>query len=95
MRTYPFSLANHGHDIEFRYNRLRNMESDYFAGDLQLTSAEFERLEEELELVTKAYEAILNTFNNGRVVWVDGATLAILKKCVAWATVERDRKNRK
>ena len=89
-KLYPFSLTKHAHDIEFRYNRLKNMESDYFAGDLQLTKAEYDSLQKELELVTKAYHTILTTFSDGRVVWVDGATLGILKECVAWATTERD-----
>ncbi len=89
-KLYPFSLAKHGHDIEFRYNRLKNIEHDYFCEGLKLTDAEYDKLEKELELVTKAYEIILNTFSNGKVVWVDGATLGILKECVAWATTERD-----
>lgn len=93
-KTYPFSIAKHGHDIEFRYNRLKNMMCDYFDGELDLNDAQFDRLEEELELVKEAYLTILNTPGNGRVVWVDGRTLGILKECVAWAAAERDRRNR-
>ena len=89
-KLYPFSIAKHGHDIEYRYNRLKNIEHDYFCEGLKLTDAEYDKLEEELELVTKAYETILNTYSNGKVVWVDGATLRILNECVAWATTERD-----
>ena len=92
-KLYPFSLAKNGHDIEFRYNRLKNMECDYFDGGIELTKEQYDHLEKELELVQKAYHIILSTPSNGRVVWVDGETLAILKKCVAWATYERDRKN--
>lgn len=90
QKLYPFSLTKHAHDIEYRYNRLKNIEHDYFCEGLELTKAEYNKLEEELELVTKAYEIILTTFSNGKVVWVDGATLGILKECVAWATTERD-----
>lgn len=89
-KLYPFSIAKHGHDIEYRYNRLKNIESDYFSGEIDLTDIEFDKLEKELEIVEKAYETILNTFSDGRVVWVDGKTLGILKECVAWATTERD-----
>ena len=89
-KLYPFSLTKHAHDIEFRYNRLKNLECDYFAGEIELTNAEFNKMEEELELVTKAYETILNTFSDGRIVWVDGETLGILKECVLWAETERD-----
>lgn len=95
MKKYPFSLTKHAHDIEFRYNRLKNLESEYFAGDVCLTNEEFDKLEKELEKVTKAYEVILSTFSDGRVVWVDGKTLCILKECVLWASTERDTHRRK
>lgn len=91
-KLYPFSISKHGHDIEFRYNRLQNIISDYFDGELELNDTQLNRIEEELELVTKAYHTILQTPNNGRVVWVDGSTLYTLKKCVAWAINERARK---
>ena len=94
QKLYPFSLVKHGHDIEYRYNRLKNIECDYFDGEIELSDAEYDRLEEELELVKNAYEIILNTHSDGRVVWVDGATLGILKECVAWATTQRDIKNK-
>ena len=95
QKLYPFSLVKHAHDIEFRYNRLKNTECDYFDGEIQLTNEEFDRLEAELKAVTEAYEIILNTHSDGKVVWVDGQTLAILKKCVLWADNERANKNRK
>jgi hypothetical protein len=94
-KLYPFSLVKHGHDIEFRYNRLKNIECDYFDGGTELTPEEFNRLETELEAVTEAYKIILNTHSNGKVVWVDGETLAILKRCVFWADNERANRNRK
>ena len=90
MKKYPFSLVKHAHDIEYRYNRLKNIECDYFDGGIQLTEDEYNRLQEELELVTKAYHTILTTHSDGKIVWVDGETYGILKKCVMWATEERN-----
>ena len=93
-KLYPFSLTKHAHDIEYRYNRLKNTRDDYFAGMIQMTIKQFDKLEADFQAVKNAYHTILNTFSNGFTVWVDGETIATLKKCVAWAEAERSNRNR-
>ena len=87
-KLYPFSVAKHAHDIEFRRNRVKNELGDYFNGELKLNDEEFNKLCELEEKLTELLEAVLNN-SNGRVCYLTGEQIGLAKECVLWANNKR------
>lgn len=87
-KLYPFSTAKHAHDIEYRYNRVKNELCDYFDGELELSNDEFDALCDLKEALTDLLEAVLNS-RDGRICYLTGKQIGLAKECVMWATNSR------
>lgn len=84
-KRYPFSLRKHGHDIEFRWNRLFNEQYDK-SSEGTLTNEEDEKYEE----LKDRLERILLTYPDGSgVIWLEGKDWALAQETVAWAESAR------
>lgn len=87
-KLYPFSTQKHAHDIEYRYNRVKNDLCDYFEGELKLSDAEFDKLCELEEALTELLLAVMNSAD-GRVSYFTGKQIGLAKECVMWADCNR------
>lgn len=86
-KTYPFSVAKHAHDIEYRYNFVYNRVYDS-EGEHGWTAEQVARGEEELDRLNDLRQSLL--FNgDGRVAWLTGKEYGLAKECVIWATERR------
>ena len=87
-KKYPFSQAKHAHDIEFQLNRCKNIEYDYFGGDIKLTNEEFDALEERIDALEELLLAIIDN-GNGYVTYLTGPQIGLAKEVVGWASNTR------
>lgn len=90
-KLYPFSQAKHAHDIEFRYNRVKNTMASFFDGEIKLSDEEFQELSNLEDALTELLEVVISS-GNGKVVWLTGQQIGLAKECVLWATEIRFRK---
>lgn len=87
-KLYPFSMAKHAHDVEYRRNRVKNELCDYFDGELKLSDKDFNKLCELEQNLTELLQAMLNS-SNGRVCYLTGKQIGLAKECVEWARNSR------
>lgn len=87
-KLYPFSTAKHAHDIEYRRNRVKNELSDYFAGEIELSDSDFDKLLNLEESLTDLLLAVLNS-SDGRICYLTGKQIGLAKECVVWAESRR------
>lgn len=84
MKKYPFSIAKHGHDIEFRINRIKNIRDD-----MRDAGTMTDELEERADNVLEALYEILSYYPEGGVVWLPGKLYGIAKETAIWASETR------
>ena len=89
-KSYPFSVAKHGHDIEFYRNRLFNTMCDMESGEIPMDTKRYDRIYDmyhgELE---ELYNAVCYNTRDGRVSYLTGPQIALAKKIVMWASEQR------
>lgn len=85
VKTYPFSVAKHAHDIEFYrnklYNTMRDMENNEIPMDRKQYKAISDMYYGELQ---ELYEMMFNS-RDGRIVYLTGKQIGLAKKIVEWA----------
>lgn len=86
-KLYPFSLEKNAHNIEFRYNRIKNILDDMYIGEIKATEQEIEKLEAEQEKVFEVYNMMFGAPSS--IIWLTGKQYSIAKECVIWATETR------
>lgn len=84
MKKYPFSLSKHGHDIEFRIARIKNVRDDM--RDAGTMTAELEiRADKTLDTM---YE-ILSYYPQNGIVWLPGNLYSVARETAVWASETR------
>lgn len=82
VKKYPFSVAKHQHDVEFRYNRVRNTLDDIYAGEIEATGEQIDSLE---ELKDQLDELRSYVFGSYPVCFLPGKFYELAIETVAWA----------
>lgn len=89
IKTYPFSVAKHAHDIEFYRNKLYNTMCDMENGEIPMNRKQYKLISDlyygELQ---ELYEMMFNS-RDGRIVYLSGKQIGLAKKIVAWASNTR------
>lgn len=87
MKTYPFSVAKHQHDVEFRYNRISNTIDDIYSGEIEATSEQIDELE---NLKDQLDELRGYVFGSYPICYLPGKIYGLAVETVAWAEHTRD-----
>ena len=81
MKKYPFNLAKHAHDLEFRRNRAKNE-----LYDKQMNGTLKDGEEERYEKLIEDLGNITLYFPDGKgIIWLAGKEYGLAKESVCWA----------
>jgi len=86
-KSYPFSVTKHQHDIEFRFNRVKNEMYDMEHGDIPWDDATYEKMN---ELSDQLEELMSYVYGSGGIAWIPGHLYGLAQDTVAWADNARD-----
>ena len=87
-KTYPFSIAKHGHDIELYHNRLFNTMCDMENGEIPMDAARHNRIHDMYYgLLMELMEAINGSYSP--IAQLTGPQIGLAKKIVFWASETR------
>lgn len=89
-KTYLFSAAKHAHDIEFHWNKMRNILSDMECGEIPMDSKKYDGISNLIESDT--YRSLLNKIYSAccrPVIYLTGPEIGLAKEIVAWASEAR------
>ena len=83
-KTYPFSLARHGHDLMLAYNLLftHYVTNENATAKLQNWATE-----------TRNRLAEIMNNGNGRIAFLTGEQIGLAKRAIEWAIAFRDERN--
>ena len=84
VKTYPFSLPKHAHDIEFYHNRVFNTMSDMESGEIPMDTARYNEL---YDLYYGPLAELMDVIYGSRspVAQLTGPQIGLAKEIVAWA----------
>jgi hypothetical protein len=85
LKLYPFNIGRHGHDLEFRKNRFRNIMHDMEHGDIPMHGEKYDIME---YLVDRINDILGYQTRNG-IAFLPGKLCGIAKESVIWATETR------
>lgn len=88
MKTYPFSITKHGHDIELYHNRLFNTMCDMESGEIPYDAKRYEAIHDMyygplMELM----EAVHGSYTP--IAQLTGEQIGLAKRIVTWASETR------
>lgn len=83
-KTYPFSMARHGHDLMLAYNLLFTQFIDN-----ENTTAKLHNWAVE----TRNRLSEIMAMGNGRVAYLTGEQIGLAKRAIVWAVEFRDMRN--
>ena len=84
-KMYWFSMAKHGHDLEFRMNRLKNTIDDMVMGDGKVDWDAVEKMEQEIEDI----QEIFHYWCGGGAVQLPANLYGVAKNASIWASETR------
>lgn len=91
MKKYPFSVAKHQHDVEYRYNKVRNILDDIYDGAVEATSNQVDNYENLLEQLDELRGYVFGSYP---VCYLPGNLYGLAIETVAWAEHSRDESHR-
>ena len=89
MKRYPFSCERHSHDIEFMYNRTRNLMYDLERSDDPADCKEYNRLQIQAHELSDLLSTVLATRDGRGIAWISGQDYKLAKEAISWAAEER------
>lgn len=89
MKTYPFSVQKHAHDVEYYHNHLFNVMADMESGEIPMDNSRYDKIHDlYYGDLMELYEAMFNS-RDGRVVYLTGKQIGLAKKITVWASERR------
>lgn len=88
MKTYPFSLSKHAHDIELYHNRLFNTMCDMESGEIPMDAARYNEIH---DMYYGPLQDLMNAIYGSRspIAQLTGPQIGLAKEIVAWASETR------
>lgn len=89
MKTYPFSMSKHAHDIEYYHNHLYNTMRDMENGEIPWDEARYDAMREMYDGKLADLMDAIYACRNPYVVQLTGEQIGLAKKIVFWASESR------
>lgn len=88
-KTYPFSVTKHQHDIELRYNRVRNEIHDMEQGTLEWDEDVYDRM---TGLSDRLQTLMSYVYGSGGIAWIPSHLYGLAQDTIEWAASVRGAK---
>ena len=87
-KTYPFSVAKHGHDIELYHNRLFNTMCDMESGEIPMDAARYDKIH---DMYYGPLMDLMEAIHGSRspIAQLTGSQIGLAKRIVLWASETR------